>query len=743
MEASTEQNHLIWIIERYNGHFSLSKDGMRLFDRFCGRTVSMECMKDIDGHVQSQEHQNSMRKFAIKQKIEKIQNTDTKFCKKDKDSVDKLTDQLNTTVEDMEIDNIEKLDDSFISNFLEEATLAQSKLSKVEIVHKALKHGTITDAEGSFVNCSVCDEKLSDQFSLLAMHLISSEHQKAMAIKASECGKKITSGVIEYVCQNEFLVIKTGTVKCLPCGTEFKDSKLSTIKDHMASQKHSKGVQLYGKRTEREIMVNEKSFNCWLVLLMASNDIPFHKVTGMRDFLEGFIGRRILTESNLREHLGNARSLIQEEVRRQIGDKNIFISMDEATNTRQTTRFVTTIVGTLNPENPSEQKVFVWKFSEVKGSWDTSAVINLFMTVVHEIYGRNWLALARKHVKLFLTDGGSQMVCAAKKLTEKNSFPDMTFFICLCHNLNNLCESICGKYKVAVAFVSAMNYILYCSPKRMDTFRNLEGFQRVPTKIVNTRWGSGLRAIAYWHQNFELARKFLATLDKGNDAQVVAKARKLLEDPELRTSLETVFLRYTFIADIITKLETRNMPLSESFRLVEEVENRLNQCAIDNIGKELVARLKEITTNNQGFSHLRKEIGQIDSNEKLRYLKFAPGGSFETERGNKIFKRTLTDDRSRMTFENADNWSYIKFNCIQLNFKDTVKSKHEKEQVQFLSQKGSFGQLFGFAPEYDIVMDHAVDISTSLNDSCHTSVESDDFWEDMQELDDFVGFDFE
>lgn len=744
MEDAVRESLAI-IIERYNGHFSFTEDGTRLFDRFCGRTVSQQDMKSIDKHVNSQEHQTNMSNFSIRQKIEKtLKSKGQRKSQIDENFIDKLTANLNKTADEMEIDNVDQLDDDFISSFVEDSRTAQSKLSKVEHVHKALKHRIIGDAEGSFVKCNICDVNLNDQFSSIATHLISREHHKAVSTKAGENEKKVTSGVVDFVSQSEYLFIRNGTVKCLPCGTEFEDSKLCNIKEHMGTEKHRQGVQLYNRRIEREQRVSEKDFNSWLLLTMASNDIPLHKVIGLKDFLEGFIGRRIISETTLREHLGEARQLVQNEVRRQIGDKNIFISMDEATNTRQTTRFVTTIIGTLDPENPTEQKVFVWKFSEVKGSWDTNAVINLFNEVVHEVYGKKWLALARDRVKLFITDGGSQMVAGAKILTQKANYPDMTFFTCLCHAVNNLCETICDNFKVAVSFVSAMNYILYCSPKRMDTFRSLADFKRVPPKIVPTRWGSGLRAISYWHSNFELAKSFLSTLDrKGKDAQVVTKARKLREDPELVPSLETVAVNFAPIADIITKLETRNLPLSESFRLVDNVKARLDEFSKVNsqIGQTLVDRMNGILGNNPGFSQLKENIDQIDTDEKIRCLKFAPGGSFDTERGNKIFKHTLTDDRSRLTFENADNWSYIKFNCVNLNFKETVKSRQERERLQYSSQRSGFGQLFGFLPEFNMITDNEIDIPTSLNDTCHTSdVNEEEF---CDEFDDYFDVNFD
>ena len=66
-------------------------------------------------------------------------------------------------------------------NFIEEDTAGQKQLNKVEQVHKALKHGVITNAEGSQMRCIICNVKLNDQFTLLAMHLSSSEHHLAVS----------------------------------------------------------------------------------------------------------------------------------------------------------------------------------------------------------------------------------------------------------------------------------------------------------------------------------------------------------------------------------------------------------------------------------------------------------------------------------------------------------------------------------------------------------------------------------
>src|SRR5699024_6872396 len=150
----------------------------------------------------------------------------------------------------------------------------------------------------------------------------------------------------------------------------------------------------FQKRIALERSLDQQQFNTWLVLELASNNISVHKITGLRDFLERTTGRAVASERTLRRYLADGYDLVKAKVREAIGSNCVFVSIDEATNSAQCRKFATVIVGTLKPDDGANQKVFVWSYPEVVGSWDTAAVVKLFKLVLEELYGVDWKAKA-------------------------------------------------------------------------------------------------------------------------------------------------------------------------------------------------------------------------------------------------------------------------------------------------------------------------------------------------------------
>lgn len=246
-DDSTTEINLSKIAVKHNGHFSLTKDGKSLFDRFCDRKVNNDELNSIDVHVLSEKHVSNYFKFPIKQKIEKGLKR-KKIGRLDKDSIEQMVNQLNSTVQMMKPGSVCTVSDIFVDRFIDrfiEESTGRKRLNKVELIRKALILDTFADAEGSLMKCNICDIKLNDRFSSLARHITSREHQKAVAVKTSVDGKKLTAGIVDYVTQDEFLLIEDGKVKCIPCDTVF-ESSLCTIKYHVEqSGKHTKRVELY------------------------------------------------------------------------------------------------------------------------------------------------------------------------------------------------------------------------------------------------------------------------------------------------------------------------------------------------------------------------------------------------------------------------------------------------------------------------------------------------------------------
>ncbi len=372
----------------------------------------------------------------------------------------------------------------------------------------------------------------------------------------------------------------------------------------------------------------------------------------------------------------------------------------------------------------------MFNYEILEKSWNTAEVINVFQQTLSKLYGEFWIEKSKTKLKLFVTDGGSQMVCAGKQL--KKSYPDMLYLICFCHNLNNLCESIMSLFPNTLNFITALNNVLYSSTERMRTFMRMFNVTTRPVKYVPTRWGTGLDAVQYWHYNFIFAFNYLNTLpEKSSDSDYLNLARNLVKNELTKNELEFLHENYCFISKIIHKLEQRNQSMETSINLIESIKNGLNKQSNNEKGKIIIERFDEIFNKNPGFKTL------MDSKPNFGSLQFAPPGSYEAERANKMFKSSYTNDRIGMKIENVKIWSYIRFNSIALGMREVkVRNSQDSSRLQLqktATQKLSFLSLFINEPLINTVCNFEDFSIEELDEQLNVELEkfdNDDFTDD-------------
>lgn len=574
------------------------------------------------------------------------------------------------------------------------------------------------------VKCNICSEELSDSLSTLSQHALEhqlSEKESQMVIEES---KSPINALVSLVDNSEYLKFKGTKVKCFPCHKEFSSDKKWNVEKHLKSSAHSSQIVLYNKRIQIEQSITNQQFNQWLALAFSSSDIPFRKVCGLMDFLSIFTGRHIPNEITLRRSLNSVFHLVKAQVRKCLDGKWLWMSIDEATNSLQNSKFAAVIVGTLMPNEPTSQQVFVWDYAEVTGKWDTAAVVALFQNVLNELFGENYQQRANQFVKIFVTDGGTQMTAAAKVV--KSELPSLITFTCVLHGLHNLSGSILALYPDATAFVAALNNALFSSPSKLEYLRSLPGYKKTPIKMIASRWGTGLRALKYWYDNISLAILFLQKFPH-SEGSYINQAKKLLT-AKMQIELKEVVTRYDFLPDVIAKLETRNLEMKVSIQLIDFVADKLLQFKGETKGDKLIVRFNSILEKNREFKSFKDKIQK----EEYEFLKFAPAGSFETERSIKHFKKVLAYDRSRLKHETTKELSFIKHNSVSLKMRAMpTTSKEEKEANKYLAVRPSFSSLFGLKQEYKITVENEEEVwSTEVQEDDDDDVE-DAFFEEI------------
>ncbi len=578
---------------------------------------------------------------------------------------------------------------------------------KIKIVQLAMKSDMFVSADGQTVKCTQCTEVIHDSLLVMAQHALNHQNQ-ALTVKSENSP---TLGVVTLVNSNDLLKIVDSKVRCSACHQSFPNNKKSTIENHLKSALHNSQLIAHNKRNVADQCISHEQFCQWLTCSLSASDISFNKISELKNFLSIFTARIIPSEPTLRRQLSGVYNMVKQKVHESLNGKLLWLSIDEATNSLQHSKFACVIIGTLVPENHTSQQIFVWDYKEIKDSWDTEAVVSLFKGVLKDIFGDDYLHHAKQYVKMFVSDAGSQMTAAARKI-KKEILPDIVTFTCMCHALHNLSETILELYPKALRFVSALNNALFSSPPKITLLRTMPGFKKLPPVIILSRWGTGLRALKHWHINIRMAIDFLQMFSP-NESKYIKRAKNLLTDSTI-SEIEEVAVRYSFIPDIINQLETRNLPMQTSIELINRVCENLLTYKGSVKGDLIIARFSGILSRNSEFLKFQNLL----ENDHYQFLKYAPAGSFEAERSIKYFKKMLSSDRANLKHETTSQKSFIKSNAIALKMRAARASNREEiEANAYLSICPSFGSMFGFEQEYSIKVDNEVEINTEKDES--------------------------
>jgi hypothetical protein len=587
--------------------------------------------------------------------------------------------------------------DSYINERLKIAEEADS--SKFSLAMKYLKNGVIIASDKlKSVNCTICNLNINDSLTEIAKHICSNQHRE-LQLKSSKHNRQ----VIELVEKSECLTILNDTITCFVCNSSIY-SDISNLNRHLMTEKHKSSMMRYDKHSAE--MIYNKDFNLFLVTLFVSNNIPLFKITGMSKGLEALSkGQKILDESSYRTYyLPRVYSLFRDLVKKQVSNKDIFISIDETTEYQKSRKVVVVMIGTLIPDEPQEQKVFMWDLHWIPPNtkWDNEFVLKIFFQTLNEIYD-NKVDENKHKVRLLVTDGGSQLIKAGKRLVEEFGFGDHMFTLkCLVHGIHNVCEVIQGQYKLATKFAHAVPNILVHSQEKQKFFLECIQGKKLPPAPIATRWGTVLSAILYHHDHFE--REILTLSHEIFKSQrggsvYLTQALDLGKDPNLKNELDEVNNRYRKWPYRIKGMESNHLDIRQQFRAVDNFENDLKACFPCPKAQNAWDKFKSVFYNkNEGYVQLREAIESNDP--KFKVYRFAPGGSYSCERAFSSLNDILTSKRL-LNVDSAKMWMMIYINAASLGYR-TVREReraveydweNEGQQSGYLDESANFFKL--------------------------------------------------
>ncbi|KAF0706537.1 CGG triplet repeat-binding protein 1, partial [Aphis craccivora] len=272
------------------------------------------------------------------------------------------------------------------------------------------------------------------------------------------------------------------------------------------------------------------SFNSDLCKTLLSANIPLNKLSKpiVHKFLEKYTNKSIPDQSTLRKtyvHKCYEDTLC--EIRTYTSNKNIWISIDETTDTMG--RYIAnTIIGTLELGHPG--KVFLLD-STVLEKTNSGTIVRLFEQSLSLLWPGG---IQRENVLLFLSDAAPYMVKAGKAL--KLLYSKMEHVTCLVHALHRVAEEIRNIFPKVDDLISNVKKIFLKAPYRLQIFKTIAPNIPLPPQPILTRWGTWLNAVMYYSEHYVLIKQVIMELDR-EDAISIGKVQDLIADRSLECNL--------------------------------------------------------------------------------------------------------------------------------------------------------------------------------------------------------------
>lgn len=269
-------------------------------------------------------------------------------------------------------------------------------------------------------------------------------------------------------------------------------------------------------------------------------------------------------------------------------------------------------------------------------------------------------------VLLLITDAAPYMTKAARDLTIL--YTKMVHVTCIAHGLHRLADNIRERFPEADTLVNNVNKNFLKAPYRVQLLKEMYPELPLPPEPIITRWATWLRAVKYYAENWTKIKQVIENIK--DDSIAISKVKKLFKDEKVVKEIKIINENYIFLADAITKLETRGLPLNEAFTILDNVSTKIKSAP----NKSVVEKLNAVMQKNTGLEIMKclvssniealKKFSQFKDPDPgvLSKYRFAPVVSVDVERSFSVYKNILAPNRRSFTFEHLKQ--YMLINCF-------------------------------------------------------------------------------
>ncbi|KAE9522223.1 hypothetical protein AGLY_017381 [Aphis glycines] len=454
---------------------------------------------------------------------------------------------------------------------------------------------------------------------------------------------------------------------CKICEVKIKCEKRFSVTQHLSTEKHIRASNRQNKNATQQLITTptrKSDFFKDLCEAFLKSNIPLEKLGNphLRLFLEKYINKDIPSVSTLRKtYVNDCYEDTMNEIRNQILNKKIWVSIDETTDTEG--RYVANvIIGTLLTDGPGKKFLIA---SEVLEKANHTTISKLFDRTLFTLWPNG---INHDDVILFVTDAAPYMVKAAKSI--QVFYSKMIHITCLAHGLHRVCEKNRAEFPKVDELILNMKKVFLKAPARVELFRREAPETPLPLSPIITRWGTWLKDAMYYCENFKAIKKVVHLLD-ADDALAIRKVKKIMSETDLESYLAFIYTNYGFLTTAITCLETQGTLLTDAIKTVE-----------NNLGFKILTKISKVMLGEEiSMDNLSEDISCDD----LLYFKYAPISSVDVERSFSVYKNMLADNRRSFKFENLSK-SLIAYGILaKINW--TVYTNNKQTNIKLREAK--------------------------------------------------------
>ena len=397
----------------------------------------------------------------------------------------------------------------------------------------------------------------------------------------------------EYV--EEFPVLRVSDIDandmmyCRISKSDFKFRDRNQITRHLKNKLHNNPT------TDRIHKEKQMIFDKDLCNTFVSCNITFNNLR--KDKFKRLVEKHTVYQCPSRQTFDKTMPILYEETIEKIKSRMIgqyfWLTIDE-TQDFKARKVVNVVLGWLKPDCPTKPFLLNTEFVD---KCDAQAISDCVINSLNLLFDND---IIEHKFLMLITDGPYYMRSAGKILCTR--FKKLIHVRCLAHALHNISEVISKHYFNVNTLISSGKALFVKCDSRAKAFRKI--VPKLPPKTILTRWGSWIKAVLYYRDNYLAFRVFVKSLNR-KDCAHIGILQDLFDKYDCLDDI--VFISSTFkeLTDVLTSIESNKSLLIDSVSLINTLYNNL-RAGEQVSAKQAFEKLKDSIESNIGFGQLMR-----------------------------------------------------------------------------------------------------------------------------------------